>query len=463
MDQYTKRLACRSAHSAVRPIGRFKPLALAIFLAAAVRAQQSAPPELALDQAIDQALRNNASLAVAKLETRRAADDLAANGARRFANTQIIALGSQLLTRPSLTFARGSLGSFAATGPIPATDQSITIARRPIGLIFASIAQPLSQQYRLHLLLSALSLGVAGAREDERKQRLETIDQARRVYYTVVSAQSQLDSLEASLPYYRESNRLATEHRKTETILESDLLASKVQLLKTETAIAEATDQLAAASERLNDLMGRDIHTRFRVSGIAAMDTIEETPEAIEARALENRPELKKAKLQVRQAEYDRRAKKAEYIPDISATVHYFTTTNFGNALPSNITSAGLQLTWEPWDWGRKRHELAEKQIKEEEAKVAVGATERAVLLEVRNAWRQLGNARRQLALSDASERAVRQKLQEVQQQVAKEALLTKDLFAAQSELASADSQHQQALAAFWKARADLKKATGEE
>lgn len=209
--------------------------------------------------------------------------------------------------------------------------------------------------------------------------------------------------------------------------------------------------------------MGRDIHTQFRVTAINAMDAGEETPETIEARALENRPDLKKAKLQVRQAEYDRRAKKAEYIPDVSATVHYFTTTNFGNTLPSNITSAGLELTWEPWDWGRKRHEIAEKQLKEDEAKVAAGATERSVLLEVRNAWRQLGNARRQLALSDAMQHAVRQKLREVQEQVAQEALLTKDLFSAQSELASADSQHQQALAAFWKARADLKKATGEE
>jgi len=440
-----------------------KPLALAILLAIGGRAQQTALPELTLEQAIEQALRNNASFTTAKLETRRAADDLAANRTRRFANTQIIAFGSQLLTRPSLTFSGGAFGDFPATGPIPATDQAITIARRPVGVIVASVTQPLSQQYKLHLQLSALSLGVAGSREDERKKRLETIDQVRRAYYGVVDAQSQLDSLEASLPYYRESNRLAVEHKKTETILESDLLRSGVQLLKTENSIGEAADQLAGAAEKLNDLMGRDIHTQFRVSDVSNVDPGEETPEAIETRALENRPDVKKAQLQVRQAAYDRRAKKAEYIPEVSLAINYLTTTNFGNTLPSNITAAGLQLTWEPWDWGRKRHEIAEKRLKEDEAKVAVDATERSVLLEVRGAWRQLGNARRQLALSDASQRAVRQKLHEVQEQVAREALLTKDLFSAQSDLASADGQHRQALAAFWRARANLKKATGEE
>jgi outer membrane protein TolC len=106
---------------------------------------------------------------------------------------------------------------------------------------------------------------------------------------------------------------------------------------------------------------------------------------------------------------------------------------------------------------------LAEKRTKEEQAKVAVGATERGVLLEVRNAWRQLEGTRRQLALSDVAERASRQKLKEVQEQFQGEAALSRDLFSAQSDLASADSQRLQALAAFWKARADLKKAIGEK
>jgi outer membrane protein len=65
--------------------------------------------------------------------------------------------------------------------------------------------------------------------------------------------------------------------------------------------------------------------------------------------------------------------------------------------------------------------------------------------------------------LSDATERAARQKLKEVQEQVKREAVLTRVLFSTQSDLASADSRQQQALAAFWQARADLKKAIGEE
>jgi outer membrane protein len=88
--------------------------------------------------------------------------------------------------------------------------------------------------------------------------------------------------------------------------------------------------------------------------------------------------------------------------------------------------------------------------VKEQQAKVAITATERSVLLEVRNAWRQLETTRRQLSLSEAVDLAARQKLKEAQEQVKREAVLSKDLFQAQSELASADSQQIQTLSEFW-------------
>jgi outer membrane protein TolC len=425
--------------------------------------QPSNLPELTLEKAVEQAVANNSSLKNASLETRRAVDDLAANRTRRFANTQVTALGAQLVTKPSVTFPAGSLGVYGATGPIPATNQKIEIARKPAGIVNVSAAQPLSTQYQLHLQLKALALGLEGTRQDQEKTRLEVVDQVRRAYYAVIEAQSALDSLHASLPYYQESHRLALENRGKETILESDLLNTDAQLLKIQNAISDASDRVASASEQLNDLMGRDIHTQFRVAAAGDADTDRATPEAMETRALQSRPDMKKAKLQLKQADYDARAKKAEYIPDVSLAADYYTTANFENVLPGNIGTVGLSLRWEPWDWGRKHQEFAEKRTKEEQARVGVDATQRAVLLEVRNACRQLENTRRQLTLSDASERAARQKLKEVQEQVRREAALSKDLFQAQSALASADSQQQQALASFWKARADLKKAIGEE
>ena len=195
--------------------------------------QQSNLPELTLEQALELALANNSSLKTASLDRLRAADDLAANKTRRFANTQVTALGAQLVTKPSVTYPAGSLGVYSATGPIPATNQTVEIPRKPVGIVNVLIAQPLSTQYQMHLQLKALALGVEGTRQDEVKTRLEVVDQVRRAYYAVVEAQSALDSLQASLPYYRESHRLAFVNRGKETILVGssrvDLQACKLE------------------------------------------------------------------------------------------------------------------------------------------------------------------------------------------------------------------------------------------
>ena len=96
--------------------------------------------------------------------------------------------------------------------------------------------------------------------------------------------------------------------------------------------------------------------------------------------ALLNRPECRQAHLKEKQAEYDRRLAKAEYIPDLSLSLRYQGLYNV-QVLPQNVATAGFLLTWEPFDWGRRHNkvdrgtktiEQARNGIQETESKVAV-------------------------------------------------------------------------------------------
>ena len=102
--------------------------------------RQANLPELTLGEAVEQAIANNSSLKTARFDTLRAADDLAANRTRRFVNTQVTALGAQLVTKPSVTYPAGALGVYRATGPIPATNQKVEIPRKPVGMVNVSVA-----------------------------------------------------------------------------------------------------------------------------------------------------------------------------------------------------------------------------------------------------------------------------------------------------------------------------------
>src|SRR6185503_6672217 len=112
--------------------------------------------------------------------------------------------------------------------------------------------------------------------------------------------------------------------------------------------------------------------------------------EAARQRALEERPEIRQAKLRQTQAEQDLRAKKAEYIPDVAVEFTSFSFMNVGRFFPTQTTSVGLSLTWEPFDWGRKKHEVAEKRTVVHQARNSRQDSVASVLIDVNDKYRQL-------------------------------------------------------------------------
>ena len=84
------------------------------------------------------------------------------------------------------TFNAGTFGSYPGIGPVPATDTSVTV---PTGLdsgtVIATIAQPITQQYRIGLHLEAVRLDQAMAKEDLRKERQRVAAEVKTSYYQV--------------------------------------------------------------------------------------------------------------------------------------------------------------------------------------------------------------------------------------------------------------------------------------
>jgi Outer membrane efflux protein len=68
------------------------------------------------------------------------------------------------------------------------------------------------------------------------------------------------------------------------------------------------------------------------------------------------------------------RIKRAEFIPDLDLVFRYaHPATN--DRLPQNIALAGVSLTWEIFDWGRKSREAAERERAAEQAKTTAAET----------------------------------------------------------------------------------------
>jgi outer membrane protein TolC len=389
-------------------------------------------------------------------------DQIAEARTYRFPSLNLYALGSQLLTPVNFTFQRGAFGSFPGIGPVPATDTRIHTPLRPTFYGLTQFSQPLSQQYKIGLNIKQAKLAKLVDGQKLRAQKQSVTSQVKQTYYALLRTQSALASSEENLKFDRELDRTTEQYVAEKTALRSDSMDVKAKIAHEEYNNLMLRDSLASQKEQLNDLLGRDIRTDFAVAEVSEATIVETNLDAAKAQALSARPELSEARLTVQQAELNRRITKTQYIPDVSLAVNNLSLANV-NLLPSNVAAAGVLVSWNPLDWGRRKHELAAASKTIEQSKNSANETEAQILVEVGAKFRKLGETRALLHATARQRDAEREKLRVVMNQLEQKAALLRDVLQQKMSLESVTNQHNQALLSFWTAKADFEKSLGEE
>lgn len=420
--------------------------------------QQSSPaPDqtLTLEQAIALAMRDNRTVREAEDEAAKAGYGLAATRTRRLPTIEAYSLAAEQFVEPLTPLANifPGVGSFFSIG----------VPRRPTNIFAGLILQPLTQQYRLGLNVEQAKLVRDSDRERLRLAKQSTIDHVKQAYYQILQTQSALESTQVAIASYRELRRVTSDQVAQQVLLKSASLDIETRLAKTEYEAISLSNELATQKEQLNNLLGRDVRTDFGIPSAPNMDGFPVDLESARNRALEQRPEIREARLKVKQAEVDRRIKKSEYIPDVSAGFIYMNFQGFGNFLPNNLASAGLALKWEVFDWGRKRDELAEKGKTIEQAQDSLRDAESRVLIDVGDKFRKLQQTRQAFVVAQLSEQTARENLRVNTNKFKFTAALMSDVLESQAALAESSHQFQQALLGYWTAQAEFEKALGED
>jgi outer membrane protein len=425
-----------------------------------VRAQSPATrdaEELTLEQAIAIALRDNRQVKNAQLAISKAGDELAATRTLRLPSMNLYALASQQLVKQDAGVDNSSSSIITGVSPF----FSIGIPRKPTSIFAGQILLPLSQQHQIGL--NIVQAGLARDVESEKLRQINqsTVNQLKQTYYGILQTQSALDSLLEAIRYYRELDRVMGDNVAQQVALKADSLEVKTRLAKAEYEALTLTNQLATAKEQLNNQLGRDVRTEFRVAAVPDVNGFDADIALARRRALEQRPEVREARLKVKQAEVDRRIKKSEYIPDVSLGFTYMTFRNFDQMVPKNSASIGVVVKWEVFDWGRKKNQLAEKDRAIEQGRNALHEAESLVLIEVGDKFRKLQQTRQALLVAQLNQETARENIRVSTNKYSVKAALLSDVLQTQATLADADHQYQQALLAHWTARADYEKAIG--
>ena len=416
---------------------------------------------LTLDEALSFALRDNRQVRNAQLAVGKAEDQVAAARTFRLPKFQLSALAGQQLSGLDFTLTRGILGNYSNVGPIPDRDIKLSTPSRPTAILFGQVTQPLSQLHRIGLNIKQVGLSTDVAREELRAQEQSIVNNVKRTYYAILQTQSALESVRQALKFYRELERVTGDYVVQQVALKAEELDVKTRLAKTETEALTVGNQLATLKEQLNQLTGRDIGIDFRVSPVPELTSLELDVVAARSRALEYRPEIREARLRVKQAELDKRVKKSEYIPDVSLAMTYVSPRNFDSFVPKNFAAVGFQLSWEVFDWGRKKRELSEKEKTIEQANNSLREVENSIQVEVGAKLRELQQTRQALRVAQLRQETARENMRVSLNKYKAQAALFSDVLQTQATLADADYQYQQALLAFWTARADYEKVIG--
>ena len=415
------------------------------------RALYAAEP-MNLQQAVAAALEHNANVRNAQLEIAKSEANVRAQKTHRLPSFNLDALGSEALNRLSFEFREGAFGTFPSTGPIPNKDTRIELARTFNTFAIARVTQPITQLHKINLGVRLGEAALAVDKEQQRAARQAIAREVKSAFFQVVTAREYDKAAKEAVGVYEEVEREMNVRVSQQAVLEADRLDAVARLAAARATAATAANALASAQDQLNYLVGQEIEVVPIVPGNWEPATGN----------IDNRPDIRKATLQVDAARLDARLKSADRIPDVSLTVARTTPIHF-DVLPDNLTTASVVVSWEPFTWGRRSAEIAQKRLTVEQAENALADRRAAAAVEIAALHRKLEDAFAQINVRHLELEATRERLRVTKAKFEQHAARPDEMFAASSAITQAAARQQEAASAYWTARADYEKAIGEE
>lgn len=320
-----------------------------------------ATTQITLDQAIDLALKNSPTLQAARTQIDQGkAQEVTA----RLRPNPLLSWDTQFL--PFFT-----PGGFTADN-IDETSQFDV----GIGYLFE---RGHKREARFRAAQDQTRVTAATVTDNERALRFNVAQQ----FINALLAKSNLDFALQDLKTFQESVRINEERFKTGAISKNDYLKIKVQLLQNQTAVAQARLAKAQALFSLRQLIGyQSVARDYDVAGDLEYERPKSSLDELETTALDQRPDLRAAKLGVTAAQSQVTLARANSKQDLNVSFDYSHVA--GTSSGSFFFNIPLPI------FNRNQGEIARTRFAVSQANFTERAAEETVLTDVRNAYEAL-------------------------------------------------------------------------
>jgi outer membrane protein TolC len=428
-------------------------------LCAALHAGATEVRRLTLAEAVQLAVSQNRALKIARLKIEESAQKKAGDRSAYFPSITNQSNALHITDLQNIVVPAGALGGVGRE-LIPAQSINLQQGKQTLFSSGTMISQPLTQLIRIHQQNRIAASDVAISRDDVKKAENEIAVQVHTLYYGILVSQLQKKAAVQQTEYANEGLRESEEDVRKGSALKVAAIGSRAELLEGQQSVLTADLQLADFKAELNDLLGLALDTELDLDpGVPT--NFEGVPkiEYLKIAWAEN-PEILAAEEMVRKARAGMAAARTAYIPDITAFARH----SYQDGVPflvHNFGTFGVSLSYDVFDFGKRRAAVRERAVQLAEAEQNVERLKEEVAVSIERSYNKVERTRSMVGvatevakLRQESERLATNQLAQGAVQVSERRQATSANYKAQADLL-------QASLGYLLARAELEQAVG--
>jgi outer membrane protein TolC len=435
-------------------------LVFAIFLFKTIGDAQT-ELRLTVEQAIRLALDNSKALHASLMRLNSADARASEVNASRLPSVRVAGAYTRLSDVPPFTVALPpQLGGNSVTlAPTIANNYALK----------ATLEQPLFTGFKLDAAAAAADHTARAAEQDHARNKADLLYNVRVAYWSLFKAMEFKKVIDENVEQVKAHLRDVENMMEQGMATTNDVLKVQVQLSDARLRQIEANNNVQLAMIGLNNIIGIPLRTKVVIDSDISHEPATEYADvnALIARALEDRPEVKGLEHRVKAADAGVTAARSGWWPQIFLAANYYYSRPNQRIQPlqdafKDTWDVTIGVSLDLWNWGKTLHQTDQAAAQLEEAKDALAQVKDGIMLEVTQSFLNLHQAKERTLVAEQGVKQAEENYRVTNKRFKEGLAQTSDLLDAEVALLQARTNYTQARVDFELADARLQKAIGQ-
>ena len=355
---------------------------------------------LTMTEAVDLALKQNRMVKIARLQVQENQEKKAGAKSLYFPTLKNESNVLRISELQNIVIPTASFGVIPGVVSFPPRDIVIDQGKQTLVTSGTSLVQPLTQLLRIRQENKIAQAEVATSQSDVRKAELEVTLKVHEMYYTLLVAELSRRAAQEEIGYAEESLQESADDVKNGSALRVAEIGSRAELLESKHGLLTVELQIADLNTQFNDLLGLPLDTKLELDpGVKPEVLLPAKDQCLRTAWAEN-PEVRSAEVTVRKASAAVSAARTKYIPDVTAFARH----SYQNGVPflvHNFGTVGVNLTYDIFDFGRRRAEVRQQEAQLRKAEENLERLKDEVAVQVDRTYNKLQRTKNMVEVAE--------------------------------------------------------------